>query len=273
MNNIYLPKLAKVTLVSRESSDTVLLRFKFSASADQKAFAFLPGQFMQIGLAGWGECPISICSSPADSSKFFELAIRDVGPLTHHLNELKVGAKVYVRGPFGNGFPIDNYNGKKLVLIGGGCGFVPLRPLILDYLAGRLKASSMQIFYGCLNEETILFKNEQPNWNKKAKVSVILDKPSAKWKGEQGMITVLIKKNKITPDSVAVMVGPPVMYKFAIKELLAKKIKPENIHLSLERKMYCGLGVCQHCAIGPYYVCKDGPVFTYTQLKDIPNSI
>ena len=273
MHNIYQPHKVKVVSASRESIDTVLLKFQFADKKLQQQFDFLPGQFLQIGLPGWGECPISICSSPSASHKYFELAIRDAGQLTHKINQLKAGDEAWVRGPFGNGFDVDAYKGKDLLLIGGGCGFVPLRPIILDYLAGRIKAKSLKIFYGCLNEDTLLFKKEYPQWNRGAELSVILDKPTDNWHGEKGLITALIQKRQITPATIAVLVGPPIMYQFAIKELEAKKVKAENIWVSLERKMYCGAGVCQHCAIGPYYVCKDGPVFNYAQLKNILNAL
>jgi len=273
MINIYQPKPVRVIKVTKESIDTHLIRLKFVSAADQKAFAYLPGQFVQIGFAGWGECPISIASSPTVASKYFELAIRDVGSLTHKLNQLKPGDTALVRGPFGNGFDADKFKDQELLVIGGGCGFVPLRPLIVDALAGRIKTKKLQIFYGCLNEETLLFKKQFAEWNRKAELGIILDRPSADWKGENGLITDLIKKREISPEAVVVMVGPPVMYKFALKELEKKGIKPENIWLSLERRMYCGLGVCQHCAFGPYYVCKDGPVFNYNQIKEIPYAL
>jgi len=273
MNNIYQPKIVKVTGISRESADTHLIRFKFADARSQANFSFLPGQFMQVGFAGWGECPISICSSPSDSAKFFELAIRDVGQLTRKLNGLAKGDEVLARGPFGNGFDVDRFANKDLLIIGGGCGFVPLRPLIQDILVGRIISRSSRIFYGCQNEDTLLFKSQYGSWAKHAKLDVILDKPSARWQGAKGLVTDLIKKADLAADAAVVMVGPPVMYKFAIKELLKKGIKPESIFLSLERKMYCGYGVCQHCAIGPYYVCKDGPVFTYEQLRNIPDAI
>ena len=160
MHNIYQPQKVKVISVSRESIDTVMFRFQFVDKSWQKNFAFLPGQFMQIGFPGWGECPISICSSPSDSQKYFELVIRDVGQLTHKINELKSGDEAWVRGPFGNGFDTDLYAGKELILIGGGCGFVPLRSIIMDALAGRIKTKSLKIFYGCLNEDTLLFKKQ-----------------------------------------------------------------------------------------------------------------
>jgi NAD(P)H-flavin reductase len=274
MHNLYQTQEAKIISMKRESSDTMLFRLQFVDQKIQKQLAFLPGQFMQIGLAGWGECPISICSSSKDAKDFFELAIRQVGVLTTKLQELKIGDLVQIRGPFGNGFDISKFKDKPLILIGGGCGFIPLRPLIIDYLAGRLENTILQIFYGCLNEQTLLFKGDHANWSRYADLDIALEKPSAEWKGEKGLITNLIKNNKkITPNSVAVLVGPPKMYKFVIAELQKKKIKDENIYLSLERKMYCGAGVCQHCAIGPYYVCKDGPVFSWDQIKDVPEVI
>jgi len=273
MINIYQPQSAKIIFSKIETSDTRLLRLKFLDAKIQKNFAFIAGQFLQIGLAGWGECPISICSSPQTAKKYFELAVRNVGPLTNRLNSLTKGEIITIRGPFGNGFDTDKFLDRNLVLIGGGCGFVPLRPLIIDFLSGRLKAKNLQIFYGCLNEQTILFHDERAAWNRRSELAVILEKPSSSWRGEKGLITDLIIKRRIAPDSVVVLVGPPVMYRFAIKELKNKKIKDENIYLSLERRMSCGVGLCQHCAIGPYYVCKDGPVFAYAQIKNIPEVI
>ncbi|MFA6918717.1 MAG: FAD/NAD(P)-binding protein [Patescibacteria group bacterium] len=273
MENIYQTQKAKIISVSQESPDTMLFRFKFVNRKLQKSFAFLPGQFMQIGMPGWGECPISICSSSHDAKDFFELAIRDVGTLTHKLNSLEVADLVDVRGPYGNGFDVDKFIDKPLVIIGGGCGFVPLRPLIVDYVNGRIKTNKLQIFYGCQNEQTLLFKKEHPLWNRNSEFVIALEKPSDKWKGEKGLITASIIKRDIDLKSVVVIVGPPIMYKFVIAELVKKKIKPANIYISLERKMYCGKGVCQHCAIGPYYVCKDGPVFCWADIKDIPGAI
>ncbi|MEK7653010.1 MAG: FAD/NAD(P)-binding protein [Patescibacteria group bacterium] len=266
-------QLAKIISVKQESVDTKLFRFVFIDKKIRREFDFLSGQFIQIGLAGWGECPISICSSPKDAKKFFELGIRDAGALTHRLHQLGKGDEVCIRGPFGNGFDYDKFTDKPLVIIGGGCGFLPLRPLINDYLSSGLKSKSLQIFYGCRDEKTLLFRNEYAAWNRKAELKIILEKPSKNWRGEKGLVTKLIEKAEIDPASVAILVGPPAMYRFAIAELKKKKIKDENIYLSLERKMYCGMGVCQHCAIGSYYVCKDGPVFSWKQIKNIPEVI
>lgn len=273
MNNIYQPKEGKITAVKRESIDTIKLRIVFASPLEQKKFKFKAGQFMQIGLSGWGECPISICSSPSVSAKFHELAIRDVGQLTHKLTSLKAGDKVQLRGPFGSDFDYSRLTGNPVVVIGGGCGFVPLRPIISDFIEGSLKAKSLKIFYGCQNEKTILFSDEHKAWREKAELNIILEKPSAKWRGEKGLVTDLLKRAKFSADTKAVLVGPPIMYRFVIPILLKKNIKPENLIVSLERKMYCGQGVCQHCAIGPYYVCKDGPVFSYKQLMNIKDAI
>ncbi|HLD28018.1 MAG TPA: FAD/NAD(P)-binding protein [Patescibacteria group bacterium] len=268
MFNIYEPQSVKIISVLDESIDTKLFRLRFTNKRINLEFDFLLGQFVQVGLAGWGECPISICSSSSDSSKYFELAIRDVGVLTHKLHQLKQGDLVDIRGPFGNGFDVDTFKDKPLILIGGGCGFVPLRPLINDYLSGKLDNTVLQIFYGCQNEDTLLFKKEYAAWNRRAEFNVILEKPIKKWGGAKGLVTDLFKTRTITSNSVAVLVGPPVMYKFVIQELKKRKVKDENIYVSLEKKMYCGVGICQHCAIGPYYVCKDGPVFRWSDIKN-----
>ncbi|MFA4871965.1 MAG: FAD/NAD(P)-binding protein [Patescibacteria group bacterium] len=273
MLNIYQPQKAKIIAVNQESIDTKLFRLRFLDKKTQRDFDFIPGQFAQIGLPGWGECPISFCSSPYDAKKFFELAIRKVGNLTSKIHTLKVGDMIDIRGPFGNGFDLDKFKNKPLILVGGGCGFVPLRSLIIDYLNGRIENTVLQIFYGCLNEDTLLFKKEYGAWNRQAELSIILEKPSKKWGGERGRVTDLFKFSKITNNSVAVLVGPLMMYKFVIAELKKRKISEENIYLSLERKMYCGNGVCQHCAIGPYYVCQDGPVFSWSEIKEIPGVI
>lgn len=273
MYNIYQPQKAKIISIGDESIDTNLFRLSFVDRKKQKEFSFLPGQFVQIGLPGFGECPISMASSPHYADKYFELAIRRVGKLTNKLAKLKKGDLVDIRGPFGNGFDADLFKNKPLLLIGGGCGFVPLRPLIVDYLESRMENTVLQIFYGCKNEETLLFKNEYASWNRQAELNIILEKPTSKWKGSKGMITDLFKNKIITENSVAVLVGPPIMYRFVIAELNKRKIPDENIYLSLEKKMYCGVGVCQHCAIGPYYICKDGPVFRWSQIKNISGII
>jgi len=272
MYNPYLPKFAKVKKIQPETPDTKLFTFQFIDSKDQKSFCFNHGQFLMLGLIGFGEAAFDICSSTIKLN-FFDLAVRKVGSLTERLHQLKVGDMVTVRGPFGNGLAEKIYQNKELLLIGGGCGFIVMRSFISDYLADKLPVKKLDIFYGCANEKALLFKKEYSSWQKKANLDIALDKPAKNWSGEKGVITALFNDNQDFSQTVALVVGPPVMYKFVIEELQKRGMKDSDIYLSLERRMYCGVGVCQHCAIGPYYVCKDGPVFSWEQLKSIPNAI
>ena len=260
MENLYEVKPAKVIKVIKENpiTNTLVLKLK-----DQEKFEFLAGQFMQVGIPGFGECPISISSNSKDSKKQFSLTIRTVGNLTEKLNSLKKGDLAYVRGPFGNGFPEVEGN---LVIIGGGCGFIPLRTVYEEYK--NKKNTKIQVFIGCKNEDTLVFKKQLPSIKQKHELNLIMeDEKLQGLSSGQGFITDLIKKKKIYKKAKVFVCGPDVMYKFVVKELLVKGINPENIYLSLEKRMPCGVGVCQHCAIGPKYVCKDGPVFPYSFLK------
>ncbi|MDX9892930.1 MAG: FAD/NAD(P)-binding protein [Patescibacteria group bacterium] len=272
MINPYLPKFVKIKAIRTETSDTKLFTFEFVDAKDRRNFSFEHGQFMMAGMLGEGEAAFDICSSRADLQKF-DLAIRQVGRLTAKLHQLKVGDQITIRGPFGNGLPLNNFKNRDLLLIGGGCGFITMRSFALDYLAGKLDIGKLNIFYGCANEERLLFKKEYKSWRKKVGLEIALDKPSKNWQGKMGTITSLFNSSQDFTGAVALMVGPPAMYKFVIEELQDRGIKDEDIYLSLERRMYCGIGVCQHCAIGPYYVCKDGPVFSWAQLRGIPNAI
>jgi len=272
MINPYLPKAAKIKKIRTEARDARLFTFQFVGRKDRDAFGFTHGQFLMLGLPGYGEAPFDICSSSVETDTF-DLTVKKVGVLTGKLHQLKVGDVVTVRGPFGNGLPLKKFKNRDLLLIGGGCGFVSIRSFVLDYLAGRLNSGRLNIFYGCLNEESLYFKNEFGQWRKKVGLDIALDKPSKKWKGKRGVITVLFNDRQDFSNTVALAIGPPAMYRFIIQELQKRGMADADIYVSLERRMHCGVGVCQHCAIGPYYVCKDGPVFSWEQLKDIKGAI
>lgn len=272
MINPYVPKIAKIKKIVEETSDTKLFTFQFINKMDQKNFSFKHGQFLMLGLLGQGEAAFDICSSTIKLLTF-DLSVREVGSLTKKIHQLRVGDLVTVRGPFGNGLPLNKFKDKDLLLIGGGCGFVTARSFILDYLADKLHNGKMNVFYGCSNEENLLFKNEFKSWEKKIDLSIALDRPSKNWNGVRGVITNLFNDNQDFSNTVALVVGPPIMYKFVIEELKDRGVKDEDIYISLERRMHCGIGVCQHCAIGSFYVCKDGPVFSWQQIKDIPGAI
>jgi len=270
MINPYLPKLARIEKIKDETFDTKLFTLRY---ADGSGFEYIRGQFIQAGIFGFGEAPFTLCSATSQKN-VFEIAVRNVGILTEKMHTLTVGDNITVRGPFGNGFPMEKFANKNVLLIGGGCGFAVMRPFVLDYISGAFnKQNKLQVFYGCLDEKNLLFFDEEKKWREKVDFQISLSRPSKNWKGITGVVTKIFEKVKVLQNAVAVVVGPPIMYKFVVEELKKNKFSDSDIFLSLERKMYCGLGVCQHCAIGPYYVCKDGPVFSYEQIKGIKGAI
>jgi len=261
MKNIYELKSAKVTKIIVENPTITTLFLKLT---DQNKFHFLAGQFMQIGLPGFGECPISISSNPKFSKKYFSLTIRKVGELTEKLNQLKVGDTVLCRGPYGNGFPEVKSN---LILIGGGCGFIPLRS-VYEENKDR-KDIKIQLFIGCRDTDSLVFKDELLKMKTQHDLNIILEKMVyPEYSKQKGRITDLLKNKELLPNAKIYICGPDIMFKFVVRALLERGISPENIFLSLEKRMHCCVGVCQHCACGTKYVCKDGPVFSYEYLKD-----
>ncbi len=232
-------------------------------------FTYDPGQFVMISVPGVGEAPISISSSPTKKGSF-ELVVRKAGTLTAALHALSAGASVGIRGPFGRGFPVKTLKGKDLLFIGGGCGNIPLHSLIAYVLDNREDFGAVNILLGCKTPQTMLFVDELEQWEKKPDVviSKTVDQADETWKGNVGLITKLIPGVDCDPKKTyAVIVGPPIMYKFVIQELLKKKFPDNQIVLSLERHMKCGVGKCGHCQIGDVYCCQEGPVFTYEEIK------
>lgn len=229
-----------------------------------------PGQFVMVSIFGYGEAPISICSSPTDKG-YFDLTVRSAGSLTDALHKLDAGDVLGIRGPFGRGFPIDNMFGYDLVIVAGGLGVVPLRSLIRYIMHNRHDFGNVQILLGCKTPKELLFKEEIKDWTKRAEIkfNCTVDRADPDWKGNVGLITTLIPGVDINPTrTYGVVVGPPIMYKFVIIKLLEKEIPDHQIVVSLERRMKCGLGKCGHCQMEGIYVCQSGPVFTYAQLKD-----
>ena len=229
-----------------------------------------PGQFVMVSLFGYGEAPISICSSPTDKG-YFELTVRNVGTLTDKLHRLGEGDVLGIRGPFGRGFPIDNMFGFDLVIAAGGLGLVPLRSLIRYIMYNRNDFGNVQILLGCKTPKDLLFGQETREWMGRAEIkfNCTVDRVDPDWKGNVGLITSLIPGVDLNPTrTYGVVVGPPVMYRFVLSELLKKNIPDHQILVSLERRMRCGLGKCGHCQIEGVYVCQCGPVFDYAQLKN-----
>ena len=230
-----------------------------------------PGQFIMISLLGIGEVPISVCSSPANRGSF-ELCVRAVGKVTRSLHALKAGEEVGIRGPYGNGFPMRILEGNDLLIIAGGLGIAPLRSLITYVLGNRRDFGKVHILFGCKEPRDMLFGDELEGWNKRTDLhySCTVDRAAPDWAGNVGVITTLIPGVDIDPvRTFAAVVGPPIMYNFVIKELLAKGIPERQILLSFERNMKCGNGKCGRCQIQNLYVCQDGPVFPYERIKNL----
>jgi sulfite reductase subunit B len=272
LKNDYLPEKARIISSIDLTAKEKLLRLVLE---NGKQLNHAPGQFVEIGIPGIGEAPISVCSSPTEGD-YFELCVRDVGNVTHALHTLKAGSRVYVRGPYKRGFPVELLQKKDLILVGGGLGVVPLRSLV-NYIKDRRGDFKRVIYlYGTKTPSSMLFIDEIEAAQKKYgfECLITVDRAVKSWGGRIGLITNLISNIKIPLTSCnAVIIGPPVMYKFVLKELFAYGMSKENIYLSLERRMKCGIGRCGHCQIGHLYTCKDGPVFNYTEIEKIEGAI
>lgn len=236
-----------------------------------------PGQFVQVSIFGYGEAPISISSSPTRSG-YFELGVRNTGTLTNALHQLKINDTIGIRGPFGTSFDVEQLKGKDLLLISGGCGLAPMRSLIQYCEDKRENFGKITILYGAKSPIDMLYKDEISEWETSdifdcmATVDAIGD--CSYYTGHIGLITTLIPPLNINPqNTIAVIVGPPIMYKFVIIGLETKGMTRDNIIVSLERYMKCGIGKCGHCTIEHLYCCIDGPVFWLNEIDGLRGAI
>lgn len=277
VNNCYLPKIAVLDRVVDEIAEVKTFYWRFTDPAEQAAFKkFRPGQFAQVSLFGVGEFPASLPPSPTEQETFF--TIRTVGSCTAALHALKPGDKFAVRGPYGNGFPMEEYYGKNLVFVAGGIGLIPLRSCIIYALAHREKYKRIQIFLGAKTPRDLMYRDNLREWEKSAGVEchLTVDRAADGWTGNVGVVGSLFKKPGVqvaVEDTVAFVCGPPIMFRFVIKDLKALGFQDKNIVSTLERYMKCGVGKCGHCCIGVAYVCVDGPVFTYDQIQKLGEDI
>jgi sulfhydrogenase subunit gamma (sulfur reductase) len=270
--SIYLPTLAEIVRTEQLSQMEKLFDIRLK---NGRELGHQPGQFVEVSLFGIGEAPISISSSPTKKGSF-EIAVRAVGNVTKALHNLEQGATVGIRGPFGKGFPVAELNGKDILFVAGGIGLVPLRSLINYVLDHRSDFGQVQVLFGAKTPAEQLFLDELAKWRTRKDMEYLetVDRADDRWKGNVGVITTLFPKIKIDPKkTVAVIVGPPIMYPFAILEAQVKGIPDEQIIVSLERRMKCGVGKCGHCQINNLYVCQEGPVFRYARIKDLKEAI
>lgn len=262
MHSAYLPKLVKIERSVKETPDikTFYLR---------KICNFSPGQFLEISCLGKGEAPISIASSPDED--YLKISFRRIGNVTNGLFELKQKNTIGLRGPFGNGFPLEKLRTKKLLFIAGGIGIAPLRSLLKFLIISQPHRIGDIIFlYGARKPQDLLYKNELKHWNKSIKLMLTVDNPDREWHGRVGVVTKLLDEISIEPlKTIALICGPEIMMRFTTAKLIELGFLPSNIILSLERLMKCGVGKCGHCYIADKFVCTDGPVFSYEQLNSL----
>lgn len=271
-SSLYLPELATIEKVSTMTSTESYFKIKLGSG---KELGHKPGQFVEVSLFGIGEAPISVSSSPTMKGGF-ELVVRKVGNVTGVMHGLKAGATVGIRGPFGTSFPFEETKGRDILFVAGGIGLVPARSFINYVLDNRKDYGRVIILFGARTPVDRLFTDELSAWAKRPDVEFLetVDRGDDTWKGNVGVITTLFPKVDIDPAKTAcVIVGPPIMYKFVIIEAKKKGIADGDIHMSLERRMKCGVGKCGHCQINQYYCCQEGPVFTYEQVKPLPEAL
>ncbi len=262
--NPYYPIPAKIKKIIPETPNITTFIL------DSKPIQFEAGQFAELTVPGIGEAPFTPSSSPyADELEF---TIMEVGRVTKALFDLKEGAVVGVRGPFGKPYPLKDYKGKEIFIVGGGVGFAPLRSLFLALVHNIKDYKKIYIRYGARTPRDIVFKKLIPEWKKLDGVDILLtvDVGDESWKGRVGVVTVILEEIPVRIDTAPTIVcGPPLMMKFVTQRLIEAGFKHSNIYLSMEKNMSCGVGKCNHCRVGRFYVCKDGPVLTWEDVKDI----
>ncbi|MBN1521590.1 MAG: FAD/NAD(P)-binding protein [Candidatus Aureabacteria bacterium] len=266
--NPYRPVEAEVTDVIKETPTIVTVRMK-----PKEEIAFATGQFIEMTIPGVGEAPFTPSSRPSVKD-MMEVTVMKVGKVTERIHQLKKGDTVGLRGPFGRGYPLDKFKGKEVLVVGGGCGFAPLRSLM--YSLFERSAEFIQLFFrgGCKTPGELVYRSETDEWAKRKDLDLRLtvDKPDSGWKGNVGVVTTILDDVRMDcKKGIAVVCGPPIMMKFATMKVLEMGFQEESIYLSMEKNMSCGIGKCGHCRLGIYYCCKDGPVFTYNEIKDFPN--
>lgn len=253
------PRPFTVERFAKETHDT----FTLTLATGNGPFAFTPGQFNMLYLFGVGEVPISISGDPGKTESVIH-TIRAVGAVTNRLAHVEKGGMLGVRGPFGAGWPVEAAHGRDLVIITGGIGLAPLRPVIYAYLAQREKFGRLFLLYGARTPDDILYGKELKKWaaTEGVDVRITVDRGGKDWNGPVGVVTRFIPVAPFDPANCTVMMcGPEVMMRFALIDIARRGVKKEDIYVSMERSMKCGIGLCGHCQYGPLFVCKNGPVF------------
>ena len=268
--NHYMPIPATIEKVKEET-----LSIKTFTLRPREPVAFEAGQFVELMVPGIGEAPFTPSSSPRVSEQM-EITIMRVGRVTERLHALPTGAEIGIRGPLGRAYPIADFHGREILIAGGGCGVGPLRSLLLTMMEDLDAFERVLVRYGARSPDNIVFRDAALKaWGHKDALNVMLtvDVGDPSWNGHVGVLPTILTEEYLDchPEhGVAVMCGPPLMMRFTVLKLLERGYRPEDIYLSLERNMSCGVGKCGHCRLGRYYVCKDGPVFSYDEIQSNP---
>jgi NAD(P)H-flavin reductase len=269
--NIYLPQLATIREIREETADTAFFTAAFDEPAHAGSFNYRPGQFVEVTVFGSGECPVSIASSPTRDGTI-ELCVRETGEVTGALHQLSTGDRIGVRGPYGNSFPVEETEGRDILFVGGGIGLAPLRSLLWYMLDNRERYGRIDVVYGAKTPEDLCFQKEYGSWGESGDtgIHITVDRADGKWSGKVGLVTAFLQELGLPPrNRVAFVCGPPIMIKVTALTLLGMGYDETQVVTTLERKMRCGVGKCGRCSIGDRYVCRDGPVFNLSELKQL----
>ncbi|MEI6456169.1 MAG: FAD/NAD(P)-binding protein [bacterium] len=275
MEQLLVPTICKIDQIIQETPDIRTYRLRFKEAGLMEKFQWMPGQFVEFSLLGSGECTFCIASSSTRKG-YFDCSIKRAGIVTADIHtSLDEGDEVGIRGPYGNWFPVDEIKGKNLLFVGGGIGLAPLRSLIQYCIDNRNDYKDFTILYGARTSSDMCYKEEIREWqgNKSLKVILTIDKPEESWKENVGVVPKILEE-VVKPEvanTKVITCGPPIMIKYTLLSLDKLGFAPKDVITTLEMKMQCGLGKCGRCNIGSTYVCKDGPVFTYEQLKTLPD--
>ncbi|GAW93257.1 FAD/NAD(P)-binding protein [Calderihabitans maritimus] len=274
MLNPFRPEPAVIKEIKKETHDTTTYTLTFKDANIQADYFFQPGQFNMITIFGIGEAPISISSDP-DNRSSFQHTVRHVGNVTNKLATLQEGAIVGVRGPYGTGWPIDLMQGKNVLIVAGGIGLAPLRPVILHLIKHRAEFGKVEILYGARTPNDMLYTDQYADWSRQDRFRVLftVDRITGdrQWPHRVGVVTTLFQEMESTPENTLVLTcGPEIMMQFVVKNLLQRGFNQQQIYVSLERRMNCGVRKCGKCQIGPKFVCRDGPVFALAELAALP---
>jgi NAD(P)H-flavin reductase len=263
------PQPYQIRQMRKETPDTFTL--ELAPMNEANGLSFAPGQFNMLYVFGVGEIPISISGDPSQPEPLVHTT-RAVGTVTKAMRKLKRDEVLGVRGPYGSRWPVEEAEGNDVVIVAGGIGLAPLRPAMYQILSQRDKFGKVVLLYGARTPTDILFRRQLEQWRAQLdlEVHVTVDRATEAWRGNVGVVTRLIPKAPFDPlNTVALICGPEVMMRFTIAELQKRGVEAGQIFVSMERNMKCAVGFCGHCQFGPHFVCKDGPVFRYSQVKDL----